>query len=227
MVLTIHQPEHLVYLGIIKKIAEADTFVIFDSVQFKKNYFGNRNKIRTKDGWVWLNVPVQHQSLATTFKETRIAANTQWKEKYLKAIRIHYAKAPYFDTYYPRLETIILNATESLCELNIALLMFALDAFGIKTNVIRSSELELSNTVHGSDLCLEICKTMKADTYLAGTSGKDYLKLNTFREAGIDVIFQDFKHPEYKQMYKGFEPYMSFIDLLFMQGQNAKNTLNL
>ena len=45
MIITIHQPEHLPWLGLLNKIAKADKFVILDSVQFEKNYFQNRNKI--------------------------------------------------------------------------------------------------------------------------------------------------------------------------------------
>ena len=225
MKLTIHQPEHLVYLGIVKKIADADTFVIFDSVQFKKNYFGNRNKIRTKDGWVWVTVPVVKQPLETTFKNTKISYSTPWQKKYLNAVKTSYGKAPYFHEYYPKLEKIILGAGESLCELNIDLLMFALESFGIKKNIVRSSELNIPSDIHGSDLCLEICRVMNADQYLAGTSGKDYLKLDTFKDMGIEVEFQDFRHPEYSQIGEDFISYMSFIDLLFMEGFRAKEIL--
>lgn len=227
MILTIHQPEHLVWLGLIKKIADADHFVILDSVQFKKNYYENRNKIRTKDDWMWLTVPVQQHPLDTLLEDMKISYTLPWQKKYLKAVRVNYAKTPYFAQYYPALERIILGAGESLAKLNIALLKFALDAFGVITPITFSSSLGISRDIHGSDLCLEICKRMHANTYLAGPSGRDYLKLDTFKNACIEVQFHEFHHPEYPHIHGGPKPYMGFIDLLFMEGPQAKKTLGL
>lgn len=213
------------WLGLVKKIADADRFVVLDSVQFEKNYFQNRNKIRTKEGWMWLTVPVKKQPLATLIKDIEISYNQPWQEKYLKSLQAHYGGAPYFKDYFPKIEKIIRKNHTYLAGLNIELLEFVLDSFGIKKQLIRSSELSTEKAVGGSDVCLAICKQQCASIYLAGPSGKDYLKLDDFDREGIEVLFHEFHHPEYKQLHGEFLPYMSSIDLLFNHGQEAKNIL--
>jgi len=73
----------------------------------------------------------------------------------------------------------------------------------------------------GSDRLLEICTSLKADVYLSGEMGKTYLKEDDFKRNHIDVIYQNFQHPKYKQVYEPFMPNMSFIDLLFNEGDNS------
>ena len=54
----IRQPGYFPYIGFFKKIESSDVFVFFDDVQYEKNGFDNRNKIRTLEGYMWLTVPV-------------------------------------------------------------------------------------------------------------------------------------------------------------------------
>src|SRR5207249_11577269 len=58
VVVTIHQPERLPWLGFFDKIRQADVFVMLDHVQYRKRYFQNRNRIRAEHGAIWLTVPV-------------------------------------------------------------------------------------------------------------------------------------------------------------------------
>lgn len=224
MKLTIHQPEHLVWLGLIKKIADADRFVVLDSVQFRKNYFQNRNKIRTKDDWMWLTVPVKKQALATLIKDIEISYDQQWQDKYLKSLQVQYGMTPYFSTYYPAIESIIRKNHVYLADLNIELLQYILDAFGVSTPMIRSSTLGIT-AVGGSSVCLEISQKQGAQVYLAGPSGKEYLQLEDFEKEGIVVEFHAFEHPTYEQVHDGFIPYMASIDALFNHGAEAKKYL--
>jgi hypothetical protein len=226
MIVTIHQPEHLVWLGLIKKISDADVFVILDSVQFEKNYFQNRNKIRTKDGWIWLTVPVKNSPLETLIKDIEISYDKPWQKKYLTSLRINYGKAKYFNNYYSKVESVILKKYKYLSDLNIELLYFLLEEFGIsKKKIFKASEMSIQNGGGASNVCLQICKKFEKCTYLAGPSGKDYLKLQDFEDAGYKVVFHDFKHPEYKQVYGGFLPFMSSLDALFNLGLEAKKIL--
>lgn len=225
MKVTIHQPEHLVWLGLIKKIADADIFVILDSVQFEKNYFQNRNKIKTQDGWMWLTVPVKKMPLITLIKDIEISYDQNWQDKYLKSLQVYYAKAPYFTEYYPAIEQIINKHHAHLADLNIELLIFLLQSFGVTgKTIVRSSSMGLQ-AVGGSAVCLEIAQKQGAHIYLAGPSGRDYLHLNDFAQAGIDVEFHHFDHPTYHQLHGDFLPYMASIDALFNLGPKAKDIL--
>lgn len=223
MIVTIHQPEHLIWLGLVKKIQDADVFVILDSVQFEKNYFQNRNKIRTKDGWVWLTVPVKKTSLHTNIKDIEISYDNDWQKKYLKSIQVNYSGTDFFDFYYKEIEFIIKKNHKYIVDLNVELIEWVLEKFNIKgKKIIRSSSLNIKEGIGGSNVCLEICKYFGNCVYLAGPSGKDYLVLNDFKKENIEVVFHEFTSPTYKQKYKNFEPNMSSLDFLFNTGNQVK-----
>lgn len=225
MIITIHQPEHLIWLGLIDKISKSDTFVVLDTVQFRKNYFQNRNKIRTKTGWQWLTVPIKKHPLKTLIKEIEISKTINWQEDYLALLEENYRKTKYFLDYFPKIKKIILEKDKFLTELNLKLINLILELFDLKIQQIKASELNLSKNLKGSRLILEICKKLKAKTYLAGISGKDYLRLAEFKSEGMKVIFHQFDQPIYRQVFEPFIPGMSSIDLLFNYGPKVKNIL--
>ena len=217
-VVTIHQPEHLPWLGFFQKISQADLFVFLDSVQFRKNYFQNRNKIRTANGWTWLSVPVK-KNINTLIKDVEIDNNQNWRRKCWNSFFFAYNKAPFFREYSNILEKKYKQDWINLCELNIQLIKQFLGFLSLEPVILRSSEIDACGK--GSDLILDICKKVNADTYVSGIFGKEYLKLSDFKEAGIEVIFQGFHHPIYKQLYEPFIPGMSIIDLLFNHGPDS------
>jgi hypothetical protein len=217
MILTIHQPECFPYLGLINKVSKADVFVIADSFQVKKNYYDNRNKIRTAQGWQWITIPISKDN-HLSFREVRVIHEHNWQSKLLNALKQNYSKAPYFSLYFPTIEEIINKKHTFLFDYNFELLCQILSWFNIGTpQVAFTSSLKLKST-NGSDKCLEICKKLQANNYLSGISGRDYLNLEKFKDGGVDVKFHEFIHPIYKQVYEPFIPGMSSIDYLFNFG---------
>jgi 16S rRNA G966 N2-methylase RsmD len=224
MKITLHQVENLPWLGLLDKLSKSDEFVLLDTVQYEAHYFQNRNKIRTKDGWTYLTIPVEshnHKSL----KEVLISPDNNWKKKYLNTIKQNYSKSPYFDKYYPYLEFIINKNYTHLIDYNKDLLYHFLEWFSIKKSFYYSSQLEIDTSLKSTDLLVEICSKLNANTYLSGISGRDYLDLEKFKEANIEVEFHNFFHPTYKQVYEPFIPGMSAIDLLFSYGDRAKEII--
>lgn len=229
MRITIHQPEHLPWLGLLHKMQDVDAFVILDNVQYRRRYFQNRNKIRNgpgKDGLQWITVPVQcGKRDETLIKDVRIdSTGRDWCRKNLGSVRRCYAKAPYFERYYPGFEAAYSEKTEWLGELNIRLLRWLLEGFEIDLPLVSASELPVEGAA--SDLILSICKAMEADAYFSGISGKDYLDMESFAEASVEVEFQEFYHPIYEQLYTPFIPCISALELLFLCGPDAKGILN-
>ena len=216
MILTIHQPEHLPWLGFFNKMSTADQFVILDSVQYRKNYFQNRNKILGTNGEQWLMVPVETKGhIDSRICDMRIAndINPKWREKYLRTIEFAYRKHPFFNEHFPFFEDLLGKDAIKLCDFNIEIINYFADKLDIHPVFIRSSEMETDGSK--TDLILDICKRLNADIYVAGPSGRDYLNLTDFKEAGIRVVFNDFEHPEYRQHKReGFTPYLSVLDLL-------------
>ena len=224
MYLTIHQPEFLPWLGFFHKISLAETIVILDDIQYRHQYFQNRNKIRTKDGWTWLIVPVQHQPLDEwQIRTVEIDNKIRWQRKIFGSIEVNYSKCPYFEDYWPKLKEIIQRDFPRLVDLNMEIIRYLFRAFGLNREIRYSSEFGI--TSKKGDLVFDICKAAGASMYISGISGKDYLDLTRFTEAQIQVVFQEFQHPVYQQRYSPFIPCMSSIDLLFNHGANSKDIL--
>ncbi len=101
MIVSINQPAYLPWLGYFHRIAISDAHIVLDHVQLEKNSFTNRNKIRTREGWGWLTVPVQTPGSSAIFpiKEVEIANQKPWAAKHWQTLRLNYSKAPFFDQH--------------------------------------------------------------------------------------------------------------------------------
>ena len=226
MILVCHQAEHLSYLGIIYKILQSDVFVILDTSGFRKNYFDARNIIRTKEDKQWVTIPV-HASMNQPLNTVRIDYSHKWQSSYLQSIKQNYSKAKYFNEIYPEIERIILKQASSLAELNIELLMFILSKFNYKGKVLLGSNLNLNQHLSATDMLIDICKKIGADTYLSGIGGRDYLEEEKFKENNLELRYQNFVHPVYEQVYKQkFIQNLSSIDFL-MNNKLDKLTMNV
>lgn len=212
MKIAIHQPQYLPWIGYFDKMDRADIFVILDDVQYKKNEWQNRNKIRTSESWQWLTVPV-HYKFGELIKDVEIDDHKNWPDKHLKSIEMNYAKSEHFDKYILFFRDIFSGKWGSLEELNTHCIRYIKDSLGIKTKILRSSMLGVASS--STERLVGICRSLDADTYISGIGGRDYLDENLFSESNIKVEYQDYKHPEYEQLHEGFFPYMSAVDLLF------------
>lgn len=215
-IVTIHQPEHLSYLGFFHKVSMADTLVLLDNVQYEKNYYQNRNKIYTSQGVQYVTVPVNDPS--RKIREVLIAPEFEKsvRRKNMQTIEQAYSKSPYWKVYGNAFLDIYNMNVERLAAYNEMLLKFVLDCLHIDVEVIRASELEVKGAK--TDLLLDICHKAGADKYISGISGLDYLEEGKF---DIPVEYQVFVHPIYTQWGKSdFQPYMSVIDALFNVGSD-------
>jgi hypothetical protein len=218
MIVTIHQPEHLPWLGFFNKMIKADVFVFLDNVQYRKNYFQNRNRIYGTNGPMWITVPVLTKGyFPMSIKDMRINNDNDWCTKCWKKIYFTYKKHPFFERYAERLNIIYTKKWDYLVNINYEIINFFVQSLGIDKKFIIASSLKVEGS--GSQLLLNICKALGANVYLSGPSGKDYLDEIPFDEAEIKVIYNDFKHPEYPQYGQSqFQPNLSVLDLLFNCG---------
>ena len=123
----------------------------------------------------------------------------------------------------PALSKILLGPCTKLVDLNYDLLIFALESLKIKTKIIKASDYNFNGVK--SDLVLDMCIQLKADIYIFGEQGRNYADIDKFNSKGITPYFQSYNHPIYIQRNKSFEPFMSFIDLLFNHGDNSLEIL--
>lgn len=212
------------WLGFFHKINMADVYVVLDNVKYKKLYFENRNKIRTNDGWRWITIPLRRHSDDTFIKDIFIHRDLKQKKKRLNIIWQCYNKAEYFEFYWSKFEAIYSKDYNLLLDLNLELINYFLKSLNIHTKIIFASDLDVTGTK--SELNFNICKALGANTYISGISGRDYLDIQKFYNNGIEVVFQEFHHPIYKQLHEPFIPCMSVIDLLFNHGEKSLDIIN-
>jgi len=211
MILSAHQPAYFPWLGYFDKISKSDVFIYLDDVQFEKNSFINRNKIKTPQGPQWLTIPIKIKGhLNQTIGNTFIDDAQAWRVKHLRSIEMNYSKAPYFKDCFLKLNDLILISESNLSDFCWHHLNFWLEEFQINTKIIKSSELGVESKK--SDFVLDICKKQRADLYISGKLGRDYLDEISFSKSGIVIEYQDYNHPVYPQKWGEFEPFMGIID---------------
>lgn len=225
MIVSIHQPNFLPWLGYFYKLTQCDVFVLLDNVQYTKNSFINRNRIKTPRGADWLTVPVIIKGrFGQLIRDVEINSSVDWRKKHLGTLEANYRKAKYFEPIFQGLETIYsVNDWINLCELNIMLLEWALSILGLKKNLVRASDLNLEG--ESTQLLIDIIKELGGDTYLSGFGGANYQEEELFEKAGITLTYYDFKHPVYPQLWNDFIPNLSIIDLLFNCGSESLDVL--
>lgn len=225
MIVGIHQPNYIPWIGYFYKILKSDKFVILDDVQYIKNSFINRNRIKTPQGAAWLTLPVYFKgNFGDNINEIKLKNELGWKDKHLKTIEMNYKKSQYFDNYFNDLKNIYDKEHEFLSDLNTDLIFFFMDCLNIKTEVIKSSQLNILGT--STERLVNICKCLEADEYLSGTGGQNYQDEQFFKENNIKLTYSDFKHPVYQQLWGEFIPNLSILDFIFNYGDKCGDILN-
>jgi len=223
MIVAIHQPQFMPWLGYLDKMDRCDVFVFLDTVQYKKNEYQNRNRIKTAHGWQWLTVPT-HYKFPQKINEVPVDNSNNWRTKHLHALLTNYGKSPFYKKYIEQFSELYEQDWHLLSEVNMASVILLKDLLGIRAETVIASALDGVRD-DPSQRLVDICVRLGADTYLSGTDGIKYMDVGMFRDAGINVTFQEFHHPVYTQMFNSFELYMSVIDLLFNCGEQSMDII--
>jgi len=225
MIISGHQPVYLPWLGLFHKLSLCDVFVYMDAVQYLSNDWNNRNKVRTPQGWSWLTVPIDKVKTAGKMLD-EIAIKCEpnkrdfWQTTHWHAIEKNYKKSPYFDVYAEELSRTYFDIhwtrLVDLCWTQFQLFSKWLH---LDRKVVRMSEFPFSGIK--DRLILDQCLKLDGDSVVFGINGRNYVDLSLFRQNGVNVYFQEYRHPIYQQRFAGFEPYMCILDLLFNHGPDS------
>jgi hypothetical protein len=234
MLVAIHQPHYLPWLGYLSRMACADLFVVLDHVQFERRNYQNRTRILVPNSDVhgeprWLTVPVEQRSRDERILDKRIDNSLEgprhWSRIHFLTLRHAYREAPYIEHYLPQLKSLYDARYDNLVDLNSATLEFLRAAYGIRTPLVKSSTL----APHGakSELVLDICRRVGASALLVGLgASRRYHDSEAFARAGIALVLQEFEHPVYRQCgARTFSPGLSAIDLLLNCGPESRRLL--
>jgi hypothetical protein len=214
------QPGYLPWLGYFEQLYQSDVFVVLDDVQYDKNGWRNRNRVRTADGWCWLTVPVVRDGLSELLiKDVRVDETRRWRSNHWKTLRQHYRKAPHFDQYEQALEGLYRKNWDYLLDLDLAFADCLARAFGISRPIRLASEFRARGKK--TERLIELCAAAGASHYYSGAAAREYLDVGAMEHAGVTVTFQDYDHPHYPQVYGPFIPYLSAVDLLLNAGPES------
>ena len=227
MNIVVLQPGYLPWLGFFDLMGLSDVFVVYDDVQYTKNDWRNRNRIKTPQGIRWLTVPVDDKKRITQhllIKDVKIKNKIPWQDRHLKAIELNYKRARFYSDYFFQFEEIYKKKMERLIDLNTALVFLICKLLDLKRKIVFSSELGIDGV--STDRIIKICKYFNGKRYISGKVAMNYLDENMFREAGICLTWHEYQHPVYDQLWDKFIPYLSVIDVLFNCGRESMKIIN-
>lgn len=219
---SILQSNYIPWKGYFDLIDRSDEFVILDDVQYTKNDWRNRNRIKTPHGVQWITIPIRtHGRFGQTICEAEVS-DKEWAHKHWKTISQNYASAPFFEFYKGRFEEIYINNSEvNLSRINHKLITEVVQILGISTKITWSMEYDV-DVSDPTERVIRICKLAAASAYLSGPAAKGYINRTLFNRAGIKLRFIDYSgYPEYAQLYPPFEHAVSILDLIFSVGPDA------
>ena len=214
------QSSYIPWKGYFDLIRDADEFIFYDDVQFTKQDWRTRNRIKTVGGVKWLTVPVG-SSIARRVCDVSISDH-RWQGKHWKTIEQSYSKSPYFSIYAPMFEQFYLkDRWLNLSELNKRFTrLVSCDLLGLTTKFTESTSYNA--TERKQDRLLELLIEAGATRYISGPAGKNYIDPARFADAGIQLVWKDYSgYPEYPQQFPPFEHGVSIVDLLFNVGPQA------
>ncbi len=221
--LGIIQSSYIPWKGYFDIIHDVDVFIFLDNVQFTKQDWRNRNKVKTNDGAKWLSVPVKASKhhMGQQIHEVIVDSSNSWQKKHFNTFQMSYAKAKYYADYKYLIEDFYLDKKwESLSEMNIYMIRKICDVFGVTAEFYNSKDFDFDGTK--TDKLVNMCKHFGSNYYLSGPAAKDYIEPEKFKDAGIALEYKDYSgYPEYNQLYPPFDHYVTVLDVIFNCGPEA------
>ena len=223
MKISISQPTFFPWIGYFDIIDQVNIFVILDDVNFDYQSWQHRNNFITAEGLKKFSIQVVSGKKRGIIKNIKIKDNIFFQKKFEKFIYFNYKNSKYFENYFEELKKVIKKSLKnsSLLELNFNLICWINKILGVKTNIKKSSELNLNSKK--VEKIIDICNSFDAREYLTTIGAKEYLyqKEYLFKNHNIKLIYHEYNHPKYNQNSEKFIKYASIIDLIFNEGKNS------
>jgi hypothetical protein len=214
------QSNYLPWKGYFDIIHNVDLFVFYDDVQYTKNDWRNRNKLKTAKGATWFTIPVGQDIRRRVF-EVEIK-DSAWQEKHWRALSDWYSTTPHFARYAGFFQDLYLGRRwTNLSELNQHLIeSISREFLGIRTQFADSRSF--ATTGARQDRLIELLQRVGASSYVSGPAAKGYIEADRFAAAGIALVWKSYAgYPEYDQRFPPFEHGVSIVDVLFNTGPDA------
>lgn len=224
MKLGIMQPYFFPYIGYFELIYCTDRWVVFDTAQYIRHGWVNRNRIlHPTQGWQYIIVPTQHHDQKTPIHQIRINDDSRWRDKLLGQLQHYRKQAPYYKAVTDIVSACVADTDNSLNRLNVRSLQLVCSYLGIPFNDSLFSEMDLTlGPVAGpGDWALRISEALGAHEYLNPPGGADLFDRAKFEAAGITLTIQTPVDYVYSCGSYQFEPNLSIIDVLMWNSVEA------
>ncbi len=221
------QSNYIPWKGYFDLLKTADLFVVYDSVQFTKNDWRNRNVIVGPNGPIWLSIPVQTAGRPTQRISEVYVTDSRWARKHWTTVVQTLGKRPHFARYHQEWEAWFTEAAQLslLHDINLVFLRGAASQLSITTPIVDDTEFDLGPG-SATERLVALCQLTGATTYVTGPAGLDYMNLDVFRDAALDVEVIDYgDYPVYRQLTDPFTHGVSVLDLLANVGPEASSHL--
>ncbi len=212
------QPCYIPWRGYFDIIHDVDVFVFHDDIQYTKQDWRNRNRIKTAGGLKWVTVPVGDVKTETPIHQVRIT-DQSWAGRHMALFRGSYENTPFFKVCMEFLLPIYETKWSLLADLDICLTEEIARFLGIRTRFLRSSEMGIEGKK--TERIIAICRKAGADQYLSGPAARDYLDEPWLKREGIQLSYKHYEYPPYPQFHGPFEAQVSIVDLLCHCGPSA------
>lgn len=217
MKLGIMQPYFFPYLGYYSIINYTDFLILFDSVQYIRHGWINRNRIlKPETGWQYIIVPLEKHSRETLIKEIKISNNSDWKNKILRQLEHYKKQAPFFLDTMHLLNDIFQFEANDITQFNLHILKKTCEYINIPFNfrIFSDMNMDLEEIENPGDWAYCISMNLGVKEYINSPGGENMFDKKRFDIAGIKLKFLELESVEYNQRRESFEPDLSIIDVL-------------
>ena len=224
------QSNYIPWKGYFDIIGSVDEFIFYDEMQYTKNDWRNRNKIKSPQGAQWISIPIitkGHLTNGLKIIDAKVV-NGKWAISHWNTIKQFYKKSPYFKQYADLFEKLYKDCEqeELLCKINYKFIFAIIKILGIKTKISFSQDYGL---IEGkTERLVDLVQKAGGTEYISGPAAKDYINEELFKKAGIKLTWMDYSgYPEYPQLYPPFEHGVSILDLIFNCGDHSPDYMKV
>jgi hypothetical protein len=221
--IAILQSNYIPWKGYFDLINSVDEIIFYDEMQYTKNDWRNRNKIKTPNGMVWLSIPVHYKFLYQNTQKIKdtLVSDFSWAKKHWETISQNYRKSPFFREYKEIIEELYCGKKEShLCEINYKFIRAINKILGIKTKISFSTDYKLIDGK--TERLVDLVKQAQGTEYISGPAAKEYIEEKVFEDADVKLTYMDYSgYPEYNQLYPPFQHGVSILDMIFNCGRET------
>jgi hypothetical protein len=223
--IVISQPMYFPWIGMFEQLNLCDIFVHYDVVQFPQGRnFTNRVQIKTKDGMKWLTVPIDRKNSGKLINETLISYTTDWRENHTSIVKQAFSKSKYKDDIFKLIDQIFSKKFNTISELNIYSFELTSLYFDLKKEFLSSSELSVRGS--SSKRLVDIVLKLNGTKYITGLGALKYIDYDIFEKNSIRLEYMNYNLNNYTQLFSGFTPYVSILDLIANEGVGGVKYIN-